>query len=67
MKVPLPKSSTQDRSCQRKIQDATGENCQLFIYSKTFQWQYKEAMQFESWVARKTAMIEIIYIYLYLI
>ena len=29
------------------------KNCQLFIYSKAFQWQYKEAMQFALWVAQK--------------
>ena len=29
------------------------KNCQLSIYFKEFQWQYKEAMQFVLWVAQK--------------
>ena len=30
------------------------KNCLLFSYSKVYQWQYNEAMQFVLWVAQKT-------------
>ena len=37
------------KQISKKIQDATGENCLLFTYSRVYQWQYKEAMLNVSW------------------
>jgi hypothetical protein len=36
------------------IKDATGEKLSTFIYSKVYQWQYKEATRFVLWIAQKS-------------
>ena len=33
------------------------KNCQLFIYSKAYQWQYKKAMRFVLWVAQNIDLL----------
>ena len=53
MVLTVLKASSQSSRLGKKYRMPLGKNCQLFIYPKIFQWQYKEAMQFVLWVAQK--------------